>query len=339
MPRRGGLCQLREPCKPSVSWASRYIYVGDGYSDQCAALAADRVFARDGLAATSISVVSRTSRFGTSRSSRASRDRIPAYYPPPVTRILLESVTKVFSGAYRSRRRRPRDRERRGSWSLVGPWLWRVDPPADNRRARGGHGGTIMISDRDVTGLTPAPGHRHGFKNYALYPHMSVEPLVRPQGARPPSRRSSGSSARPRGCSASRICSTAGRRRSPGARQRVAMGRAIVREPAAFVDEPLNLDAKLRVARSFGALRHPHDRPGHVQAVHVARPDRAVTLGQRRGDARGLIQQVDKPQVLCASPLTCSSRRSSALPRSDLVEGRVGDGVVEIAGWRLHAST
>jgi 2-hydroxy-3-keto-5-methylthiopentenyl-1-phosphate phosphatase len=28
----------------------RVVYVGDGYSDRCAALAADRVFARDGLA-------------------------------------------------------------------------------------------------------------------------------------------------------------------------------------------------------------------------------------------------------------------------------------------------
>jgi 2-hydroxy-3-keto-5-methylthiopentenyl-1-phosphate phosphatase len=27
------------------------VYVGDGYSDRCAALAASRVFARDGLAA------------------------------------------------------------------------------------------------------------------------------------------------------------------------------------------------------------------------------------------------------------------------------------------------
>ena len=27
-----------------------FVYVGDGYSDRCAALAAERIFARDGLA-------------------------------------------------------------------------------------------------------------------------------------------------------------------------------------------------------------------------------------------------------------------------------------------------
>ncbi|HEX4930724.1 MAG TPA: haloacid dehalogenase-like hydrolase [Gaiellaceae bacterium] len=40
-----------EPCKRGSLAGEPYIYVGDGYSDRCAALAADRVFARDGLAA------------------------------------------------------------------------------------------------------------------------------------------------------------------------------------------------------------------------------------------------------------------------------------------------
>jgi len=40
-----------EPCKRGALAASPYLYVGDGYSDRCAALAAARVFARDGLAA------------------------------------------------------------------------------------------------------------------------------------------------------------------------------------------------------------------------------------------------------------------------------------------------
>jgi 2-hydroxy-3-keto-5-methylthiopentenyl-1-phosphate phosphatase len=39
-----------EPCKRSALPEGEVVYVGDGYSDRCAALAADRVFARDGLA-------------------------------------------------------------------------------------------------------------------------------------------------------------------------------------------------------------------------------------------------------------------------------------------------
>lgn len=39
-----------EPCKRGVLAGAPYAYVGDGYSDRCAALAAERVFARDSLA-------------------------------------------------------------------------------------------------------------------------------------------------------------------------------------------------------------------------------------------------------------------------------------------------
>ena len=40
-----------EPCKRGSLAGEPYVYVGDGYSDRCAALAAERVFARDALAA------------------------------------------------------------------------------------------------------------------------------------------------------------------------------------------------------------------------------------------------------------------------------------------------
>ncbi len=40
-----------EPCKRAdVAEVSGFVYVGDGFSDRCVALAATRVFARDGLA-------------------------------------------------------------------------------------------------------------------------------------------------------------------------------------------------------------------------------------------------------------------------------------------------
>jgi 2-hydroxy-3-keto-5-methylthiopentenyl-1-phosphate phosphatase len=40
-----------EPCKRGSVAGEPYVYAGDGYSDRCAALAAERVFARDALAA------------------------------------------------------------------------------------------------------------------------------------------------------------------------------------------------------------------------------------------------------------------------------------------------
>jgi 2-hydroxy-3-keto-5-methylthiopentenyl-1-phosphate phosphatase len=40
-----------EPCKRGGVAGEPYVYVGDGYSDRCAALAAERIFARDSLAA------------------------------------------------------------------------------------------------------------------------------------------------------------------------------------------------------------------------------------------------------------------------------------------------
>jgi 2-hydroxy-3-keto-5-methylthiopentenyl-1-phosphate phosphatase len=49
--RNGDACgTCGEPCKRADLPDGEVVYVGDGYSDRCAARAADRVFARDGLA-------------------------------------------------------------------------------------------------------------------------------------------------------------------------------------------------------------------------------------------------------------------------------------------------
>jgi len=50
--RDGAVCDsCGEGCKRAALPDGGVVYVGDGYSDRCAALAASRVFARDGLAA------------------------------------------------------------------------------------------------------------------------------------------------------------------------------------------------------------------------------------------------------------------------------------------------
>lgn len=50
--RDGATCDsCGEGCKRAALPEGEVVYVGDGYSDRCAALAATRVFARDGLAA------------------------------------------------------------------------------------------------------------------------------------------------------------------------------------------------------------------------------------------------------------------------------------------------
>ena len=50
--RNGDACgTCGEPCKRAdVPEGENVVYIGDGYSDRCAAQAADRIFARDGLA-------------------------------------------------------------------------------------------------------------------------------------------------------------------------------------------------------------------------------------------------------------------------------------------------
>src|SRR5205823_7149031 len=69
---------------------------------------------------------------------------------------------------------------------------------------------------------------------------------------------------------------------SGGQRQQVAMGRAIIREPKAFLmDEPLsNLDAKLRVGMR-ASLAQLHARLS-VTSIYVTHDQtEAMTLGQR----------------------------------------------------------
>jgi multiple sugar transport system ATP-binding protein len=202
-------------------------------------------------------------------------------------------------------------------------------------------GGRILIGDRDVTRL--APGARDlamVFQNYALYPHMTV-------------RQNLGYSLRvhktPKKEIARRVEEAAHllgleqllERRpkalSGGQMQRVAMGRAIVREPAAFLmDEPLsNLDAKLRVGMRT-SLQQLHGRLGTTTVYVTHDQVEAMTLGQRVAVMRdGRIQQVDVPQRLYEEPANVFVAAFIGSPAMNLVNGIVEGDELAIGSLRL----
>jgi multiple sugar transport system ATP-binding protein len=115
------------------------------------------------------------------------------------------------------------------------------------------------------------------------------------------------------------------------------MGRAIVREPAAFLmDEPLsNLDAKLRVDMR-AQLAHLHAEL-QVTTVYVTHDQvEAMTLGQRVAVMRdGKFQQVDSPQNLYRLPKNLFVAAFIGSPPMNLVEAEITDGQVEFAGVSL----
>ncbi|HEY4277645.1 MAG TPA: ATP-binding cassette domain-containing protein [Conexibacter sp.] len=121
-----------------------------------------------------------------------------------------------------------------------------------------------------------------------------------------------------------------------GQRQRVAMGRAIVRHPRAFLmDEPLsNLDAKLRVdMRAY--LQELRTRLG-VTTLYVTHDQvEAMTLGDRVAVMRdGHLQQVAPPQELFQSPANVFVATFMGSPTMNMTRAAVvkDDGIALVAG-------
>ena len=117
---------------------------------------------------------------------------------------------------------------------------------------------------------------------------------------------------------------------SGGEKQRVALGRAIVRRPAVFLfDEPLsNLDAQLR-ADVRRDLKRLHAEMGATMVYVTHDQVEAMTLGDRVAVLRdGELQQVGSPQELYSSPANLFVARFIGSPRINAVRGQV----VEEAG-------
>jgi multiple sugar transport system ATP-binding protein len=115
------------------------------------------------------------------------------------------------------------------------------------------------------------------------------------------------------------------------------MGRAIVREPQAFLmDEPLsNLDAKLRVSMR-AQLSRLHERLG-VTTVYVTHDQvEAMTLGQRVAVLRGgVLQQCDTPEVLFEHPANLFVAAFIGSPAMNLVEAEIEDGEARFGACRV----
>src|SRR5205823_1119862 len=205
--------------------------------------------------------------------------------------------------------------------------------------------GEIRIGDRVVNDLTPRDRDiAMVFQSYALYPHMSVADNLA-FGLK--LRKLPKQEVKERVQRAARILQIEDflkrkpRALSGGRRQRVAMGRAIAREPQAFLmDEPLsNLDAKLRV--QMRAEIHQLQRRLGVTTIYVTHDQvEAMTMGDRVAVMQaGHLQQVDTPQVLYEQPVNEFVAGFIGSPSINLVEAQLersnGGLVASFGGHRL----
>ena len=205
--------------------------------------------------------------------------------------------------------------------------------------------GTLRIGEKVMNQVPPKERDiAMVFQNYALYPHMTVYDNMAfglklrklPQEQIDKRVREAG-----RILGLDDYLKRKPAALSGGQRQRVAMGRAIVREPKAFLmDEPLsNLDAKLRVQMRSEIARIQRDLG--TTTLYVTHDQvEAMTMGDRVAVIRkGILQQVDTPQVLYDHPNNLFVAGFIGSPAMNMVEADLtrSDGglFAEFGGERL----
>ncbi len=198
--------------------------------------------------------------------------------------------------------------------------------------------GEILIGGRRVNDEPPKDRDiAMVFQNYALYPHMTArENMVfalrlRKQPAEEIERRVSEAAAM---LGIEALLPRTPRQMSGGERQRVALGRALVRHPSVFLfDEPLsNLDAKLRVQlrREIGRL---HRRLSATMIYVTHDQVEAMTLGDRIVVMQaGHVQQVASPAELYGRPANVFVAGFIGSPPMNLLPGRIEDSAVLLDG-------
>jgi len=170
--------------------------------------------------------------------------------------------------------------------------------------------GSISINGRDVT--RDAPGSRDIaflFQQYSLYPHLTVyDNLAFP--LRSPARRVAEPVIRKRVERTAELLHIASKlnnratRLSGGEMQRVAIGRALVRDPAIYLmDEPLSsLDAKLRAELRLELKRIQVELGATILYVTHDQVE-AMTMASRIGVIRdGRLLQLGTPREIYEAP-------------------------------------
>ncbi|MER5938840.1 ABC transporter ATP-binding protein [Streptomyces sp. NPDC001928] len=191
--------------------------------------------------------------------------------------------------------------------------------------------GTVELGGADMLGVEPYDrGVAMCFESYALYPHKSAydnlaSPLRSPRHRLPAAqaRERIGEVAELLGISA--LLDRPVGRLSNGQRQRVALGRVLVRPARAFLlDEPLShLDAKLRQQmraelKAIGAVR----RTTTLYVTHDS--VEALALGDRIGVIRdGRIVQTGTREEIWYRPYDTEVARAFGRPRINLLPGAI----------------
>jgi multiple sugar transport system ATP-binding protein len=202
--------------------------------------------------------------------------------------------------------------------------------------------GEIRVGDRVVNDVPPKDRDiAMVFQSYALYPHLTVEENIA-FGLRlrkvPKAEIKRRVLEVARALDLEELLPRRPRQLSGGQRQRVAMGRAIVRQPQVFLmDEPLsNLDAKLRVQMRTQIARL--QRELGVTTMYVTHDQtEAMTLGHRVAVLRrGVLQQIDPPQVLYDRPVNLFVAGFIGSPAMNLLEADLVE--VDGATWVVLGS-
>jgi multiple sugar transport system ATP-binding protein len=189
--------------------------------------------------------------------------------------------------------------------------------------------GSLIIGGERVNELAPRDRDiAMVFQNYALYPHMTVRENM--GFALKLAKTDKGEIDRKVDEAASILELQPHLERKPanlsgGQRLRVAMGRAIVRDPKAFLmDEPLsNLDAKLREQMRTQVARIQHQL-GTTMLYVTHDQTEAMTLGDRVAVMRaGIVQQVDSPKVLYEDPANLFVAGFIGSPAMNFVPARI----------------